>query len=53
MFVWNNQINSRYLLVGDYYGCLYCYDINNNFYLIYYQKIHSKFITDILTKDDD
>ena len=22
--------NSRYLLVGDYRGCLYCYDINNN-----------------------
>ena len=29
--------NSRYLLVGDDYGYLYCYDINNNFKLIYNQ----------------
>ena len=27
--------NSRYLLVGANDGCLYCFDINNNFKIIY------------------
>ena len=45
--------NSRYLIFGDDFGYLYCYDIDNNFKLIYNQKVHSDYINDILTIDDD
>ena len=45
--------NSRYLLFGDNYGYLYCYDINNNFKLIYNYDVPSSFISDILAIDDD
>ena len=44
--------NSSYLLFGDYYGYLNCSDINNNFKIIYNEKIHSDY-TDIFTIDDD
>ena len=45
--------NSRCLLFGDTKGCLGCYDINNNYKLIYNQKVHSYGIENILTLDDD
>ena len=45
--------NSRCLLFGDYYGCLYCCDINNNCKIIYNQRVHSQVINDILSIDDE
>ena len=45
--------NSRFLLFGDDDGCLGCYDINNNYKLIYNQRIHSRPISNILSIDDD
>lgn len=47
----NSPINIYYLeMMRDNYVC---YDINENYKIIYNQRINSKFIIDILTIDDD
>ena len=45
--------NSKYFLFSYSAGFLGCYDINNNYALIYNQKIHSNFIINILSIDDE
>ena len=45
--------NSKYLLLGDTKGYLYCYDINNNFKIIYNQNIHCRILRNVVTIDDD
>ena len=45
--------NSGYLLVGANDGCLYCFDINNNFKIIYNQNVHQNTISGILDLGDD
>ena len=45
--------NSKYFLFSYSAGFLGCYDINNNYNIIYNQRVHSSFIDNILTIDDD